>query len=92
MPLPKALQQEMERKRADEARIAERDTRRDVARTALLCASWSVAGCALMGFAFHTTSEAIGRVFFLGGQFVGYTGIVVTLVRAYWRGVRRGDW
>lgn len=92
MPLPKALLEEMQRKRDAEAQEATRDTRRDYVRTALACLLWSAIGCALMGVAFHSDSEAVGRVFFIGGQFVGYTGIVVTLVRAYLRGERRGDW
>ena len=92
MPLPKALLEEMQRNRDAEARAAARDTRRDHVRTALTCLAWSIVGCALMGVAFHSESEAIGRTFFIGGQLVGYTGIVVTLVRAYLRGERRGDW
>lgn len=92
MPLPKTLLEEMQRKRDAEAHQATRDTRLDHVRTALACVVWSFVGCALLGVAFHTGSESIGRVFFIGGQFVGYTGIVVTLIRAYLRGERRGDW
>lgn len=92
MPLPKALLEDLQRKRAEETRIARGDTRRDVVYTALACVAWSVAGLALLGVSFHVTSYAIGEVFFVGGQIVGYTGIVVTLVRAYLRGERRGDW
>lgn len=92
MPLPKALLEEMQRKRDAESHEAARDTRRDHVLTALACVFWSLTGCALLGVAFHTASESIGRVFFIGGQFVGYTGIVATLIRAYLRGERRGDW
>lgn len=92
MPLPKALLQELERKRAEETHVARGDTRRDLTLTALACVASAIAGLALMAVAFHTTSYAIGQVFFVGGQLVGYTGIVVSLVRAYLRGERRGDW
>lgn len=92
MPLPKALLEDLQRKRAEETLVARRDTRRDLTFTALACVASAIAGLALLGVAFHTTSYAIGRVFFIGGQLVGYTGIVVALVRAYLRGERRGDW
>ena len=92
MPLRKALLEDMQRKRADETRIAGGDTRRDLTFTALACVASVAAGLALMAVAFHTTSYAIGKAFFIGGQLVGYTGIVVALVRAYLRGERRGDW
>lgn len=92
MPLPKALLEDLQRKRAEETLVARRDTRRDLTLTALACVASAVAGLALLAVAFHTTSYAIGRVFFIGGQLVGYTGIVVALVRAYLRGERRGDW
>lgn len=92
MPLPRPLLEDLQRKRAEETLVARRDTRRDLTLTALACVASVVAGLALIGVAFHTTSYAIGRVFFIGGQLVGYTGIVVSLVRAYLRGERRGDW
>lgn len=92
MPLPKALLEEMQRRRAEEAHVARGDTRRDLTITALACVASAAVGLALLAIAFHTSSYAVGRVFFIGGQIVGYAGISVSLVRAYLRGERRGDW
>jgi hypothetical protein len=44
-----------------------------------------------MGFGLHTNDPGLGQVFWKGGMVVGYSGILVTLVRAYNRAKERGD-
>jgi hypothetical protein len=91
MPLPQEIQEELERKRLDEHRQAERDSFRAHVRTGLTCVAWSAAGLACMGFGLHTNDPGLGQVFWKGGMVVGYSGILVTLVRAYNRAKERGD-
>ncbi len=92
MPLPADLLETM----AAKSRVAESharwDTRWDLLLTALLCLLFSAAGIALIGAALHTTDRWIGRAFFWGGLALGNCGIIFTLLAAYRRGERRGDW
>lgn len=92
MPLPSALLEELGEKRAAESREASRDQRRAMARTALLCVVWCVLGLALIGWALHTTDEALGKIAFWGGLTAGNGGMIFTLLSAYRRGEDRGDW
>jgi hypothetical protein len=92
MPLPADLLEGMvERSQAAESR-ARWDLRIDLALTALACMAFSTTGIALIGFALHTTDPWIGRICFWSGLAVGNSGILFTLLAAYRRGERRGDW
>lgn len=74
------------------AEEAERDTRRDLIRTALLCVAWSAIGVYLILWSAHTTNVFYGKVSFFSGLAIGNGGMIYTLLRAYLRGERRGDW
>jgi hypothetical protein len=88
MPLPEELLEKVAaRSRAAEER-ARRDTRRDVALTALACMLLSASGIALIGYAIHTTNEWVGRVCFWSGVATGNSGIIYALLAAH----RRDDW
>jgi hypothetical protein len=92
MPLPAELLEGMvARSQAAESR-ARWDLRIDLTLTALACMAFSTAGIALIGFALHTTNPWIGRICFWSGLAVGNSGILFTLLAAYRRGERRGDW
>ena len=91
MPLPKHVQEELERKRAAEHREAERDAFWAHVRTALMCVGWSAAGLAVMGYGLHTTDPDIGQACWKGGMILGYAGIAFTLVRAHGKAKDRGD-
>jgi hypothetical protein len=91
MPLPPEIQEELERKRREEHRQAERDSFWAHVRTALTCVAWSVAGIACMGFGLHTSDPELGQVFWKGGMVIGYAGILFTLVRAHSKAKERGD-
>ena len=92
MPLPTHLLEEMAARRRHEAVQADRDRLRDHVRTALLCVVWCCVGLYLLGMAFHTTDVELGGMYFLGGLAAGNGGIIFTLLAAYRRGERRGDW
>ena len=71
---------------------AERDRMRDLAITSLQCMAWVLAGLALIGWAFHTTSMTWGRIAFLSGIGIGNAGWIFTILAAHRRGEQRGDW
>lgn len=82
--------------RAAEVARAEELTTRDVRRSFLFaiggCIFWLIAGLASIGWAIHTTDPGWGRIAFLAGLIIGYTGIVVTLARYYLEGQQAGWW
>jgi membrane associated rhomboid family serine protease len=92
MPLPRDMLEELGRKRLGESRLADRDKLRDLALTALRCWFWAVAGLACIAWSMHTTVMWLGRAAFWSGLAIGNSGIVFTLLGAYRRGERRGDW
>ena len=92
MPLPKALLDELQRRRVKESVEARRETRRDLVFTALRCMCWCLLGLLSMGMAFHSTDPVWGRALFYLGFGVGNGGILYSLLAAYRRGEKRGDW
>ena len=93
-PPPKLseLREEMARKRAEEKVEADRLMRRELRFTALLCLLWSAAGIFLLSWSVHTTDKTLGTAAFWTGLGVGNAGIIFTLLAAYRRGEKRGDW
>ena len=93
-PTPKLaeLRAEMARKRAEEKVEADRVMRRDLFFTALQCLFWAAAGLFLLSWSVHTTDKTLGTGAFWAGLGVGNAGIIFTLLAAYRRGERRGDW
>jgi hypothetical protein len=73
-------------------RDARRETRRDFLRASAQCVGFCAAGLFIMFFAFHVDDLQAGRAFLWGGMVVGYSGIAYTLLSAYRRGEKRGDW
>jgi len=91
MPLPRHIREEMELKRVEEHRRAERDTLWAHVGTALQCVAWSAAGLAVMAWGLHTNDRDFGEIAWRGGVILGYAGILFTLVRAYGKARERGD-
>lgn len=91
MPLPRHIQEELELKRAAEHRLAQRDAFWANVRTALACVAWAVLGLLVMAWGLRTTDPDFGKIAWLGGQVVGYAGILVTIVRWYARARECGD-
>ena len=80
------------RERAEAEREARRETWRDLARTLLAVVGWCGLGLAIMFFAWYVNDRVLGKAFLWGGMGVGYAGMAYTLLAAYRRGERRGDW
>lgn len=79
-------------KRREEAVQANRDKVRDYVLTALSCFAWCGAGVFLIAWSAHTTDQTLGNAAFWGGLGIGNAGIIFTLLAAYRRGEKRGDW
>ena len=92
MPIPPDIRDELARRRFDEHREAQRDTRRDHLRTALACWIWCLLGLALIALSMRLTDETIAQALFWGGLGIGNAGMIFTLLGAYRRGEKRGDW
>ena len=92
MPLPKELREEMAARHDAAHGRAERDRLWDLVRTALQCFAWSGLGIALILWSAHTTSLTHGTIAFWAGVGIGNGGILFTLLAAYRRGEKRGDW
>lgn len=92
MPLPREMLDELGRRSLVESRLADSDKLRDLAFTALRCWFWAVVGLGCMAFSFHTTVIWLGETAFWAGLGMGNAGIIFSLLGAYRRGERRGDW
>jgi hypothetical protein len=92
VPLPKPVLESMAAKRREESVRANRDKVRDYVLTALTCFAWCAVGTFLIAWSAHTTAETLGRAAFWGGLGLGNSGIIYTLLAAYRRGEKRGDW
>jgi hypothetical protein len=75
---------------------ADRDAGRDrmlsLLRSALELVLSVAVGFGIMAFSVHTQDEVLGRQLFRIGQLAWIAGVVTTLLAAYRRGERRGDW
>jgi hypothetical protein len=92
MPIPRHIMDELSRKRAAEHQEAKRDTRRDIFTTALACVGWAGLGLLCLMLSFAVDELLLGRIAYWGGLLVGNGGVLFTLLAAYRRGEKRGDW
>jgi hypothetical protein len=92
MPLPQHLLESMAERRREETVQAQRDKVRDLILTAVACVGWCVLGLGFIAWSVHTTDDTWGHIAFWGGLGLGDAGIVFTLLAAYRRGEKRGDW
>lgn len=92
MPIPRRYYEELQVKREEEHRAAERDRSRALLVSGLLCVLCCVLGLVAFGFALHTTNPTAAEIFRWTAYLVTYGGISVTLAHAYTRGEQRGDW
>lgn len=77
---------------ADADAKAERARRNEWLVTATGCVGWAAAGIWCVMWSFHTSDEALGGVAFFAGLGIANGGVIFTLLAAYRRGERRGDW
>jgi hypothetical protein len=91
MPLPRQIREQMELERAEEHRLAQRDSFRAGVRAGLLCLAWCGIGLAITAWGLHTTDHDLGQIAWRAGQVVGYAGILFTVARWYAKARERGD-
>ncbi len=87
-----SLLEQMAERRRDEARAADRDRTHDFIRAGLECVGWCALGLLAIGWSVTTTDQALGELAFWGGIGVGNAGWLFSVLGAYRRGERRGDW
>ncbi|HJU90665.1 MAG TPA: hypothetical protein VJ672_14840 [Gemmatimonadaceae bacterium] len=92
MPLPAEMLEQMRLNRQAESEQAERDRFRDFVRSGVMCLGWSILGIALILWSAHTRDSIYGWIAFFAGLGIGNGGILFTLMGAYRRGEKRGDW
>jgi hypothetical protein len=80
------------RERLVAQREVERKYRREMARVCLELVGCSMVGVLFMGWAFHVTDRQMGQILLWTGFILGYSGMLLSLARAYLRGEARGDW
>lgn len=84
------------RRMGEERFAAERETtraiRREYLRAGLSCVGSCVAGLVVMAFGLHAMDRQTGMMFWWGGLAIGYSGMALSLARAYRRGEERGYW
>ena len=88
----KAEYERIGQERAEAERDASRLTRIELLKASLQIIASCVAGLAIMFFAWWVTDPVLGKAFLWGGMAVGYAGMAYTILRAYRRGLERGDW
>jgi hypothetical protein len=71
---------------------ADRIRRREMLRVCAEMMGWTAAGCVVAAWAFHVNDRDLGMGFLYGGMIVNIGGVMLSGVRAYNRGVERGDW
>jgi hypothetical protein len=92
VPISERYYKEIIERHAEAERRAQRDTRREWLRVLAQIFLWTTLGLFGIGLAFHAFDEDRGWVYWWAGAFVWVAGWCVTMITAYLRGVRRGDW
>ncbi len=92
MPINRKLYEEMQSQREAEHEAAERDRRWSLIRSGLMCLVWAFLGLVCYAFAFHTTDATMAEIYQWGAYLITYGGVSFTLLRAYRKGEKRGDW
>ena len=73
-------------------RAAQHDTFWDLLKTCGHLAFWVACGLGLLGMALHTRDVAWGGIYWLAGHTVWIAVVLLSLLAAYSRGEKGGDW
>src|SRR5689334_6258974 len=92
MPRSRDTLEDFVERNADADVKAERARRNDWLVTAGGCIGWAAVGIYCVMWSFHTSDDALGRAAFFAGLGIANGGVIFTLLAAYRRGERRGDW
>jgi len=88
----KAEYERIGRERADAERESSRITRLELLKASGQIVVACAAGLVIMFFAWWVNDPVLGKAFLWGGMAVGYAGMAWAILRAYRRGLERGDW
>ena len=92
MPMPQRYRDELVASHERAYREARSETFRDLLRTAGHLGIWVCSGLSLLGLALHSSVHMTGMVFWWAGHAVWLGGVSFSLLAAYRRGEKRGDW
>jgi hypothetical protein len=90
--MPRRYRDELVAKHESAHRLAQRETTRDLFRTCGHLSFWVCCGWVFIGLSAHTTDTVIGWVLYWAGFTVWIPGVLFSLLAAYRRGEKRGDW
>lgn len=79
-----------ERLRAE--REVSRNYRREMVRVCIELTGCAAVGLFIMFWAFYINDREMGQILWLTAFVVSYSGMLLSLARAYLRGEARGDW
>lgn len=91
-PMPQKYRDELVARHERAHLAASRETLRDMLRTCLHLVFWVLCGWVFIGFSAHTTDASVGWVLYWAGFTVWIPGVLFSLLAAYRRGEKRGDW
>lgn len=91
-PMPQKYRDELVTNHARAHQSASRETRRDLYKTCLHLVFWVLCGWVFIGFSAHSTDVGFGWVLYWAGFTVWIPGVLFSLLAAYRRGEKRGDW
>jgi ABC-type siderophore export system fused ATPase/permease subunit len=92
MPIEPKRYQELIEKHEEAHHAAKSDTFRDLLMTCGHLLFWVLCGLAFLGMALHTTDASWGSIFWKAGHLIWIAGVLFSLLAAYRRGEKRGDW
>jgi hypothetical protein len=92
MPMPKRYLDELGAKHKAAEQEARRASRSDILRTLRDIFFWTAVGLVVLAFAFHVNDRQLGVGLLWAGQGIGFGGVAFSLLAAYRRGEKRGDW
>jgi len=92
MPIPRKSYDEMIARSEAAHRAARGETVRDLLKTCGHMAFWVLAGWSFIGLSAHITNETLGWILYWAGFAVWIPGVLFSLLAAYRRGEKRGDW
>jgi len=88
----KAEYERIGQERAESERESSRITRIELLKASVQIVVACAAGLVIMFFAWWVHDPVLGKAFLWGGMAVGYAGMAWAILRAYRRGLERGDW
>ena len=90
--MPKKYRDELIESHERAHSAARNETLRDLIKTCGHMLFWVLSGWVFIGLSAHTADPSLGWVFYWSGFTVWIPGVLFSLLAAYRRGEKRGDW